>query len=569
MSQQYHAEYINAWLELAAKGLPSERLACLFGETLRNLSVRASFALNKITLMAILKRVLYQSSEKYPVLSKLKVEPTGIPTEQFEHQFNQVDPDELSEAFRFLMNELLTILGNLTADILPTSPEEQKSSQCLIETRQSSERIEHLFEISKIFAGFETIEKTFPEIFMIIGNSFSFQTILLIEKKDGDCITSVWRNANTCEAHLINAFNYSRKSYEYLVCPLSHHETETYESVSTYVLPRYTLENNDNSENRGKFITMPLTLSSLQTFGVLQFESVTTLSEADLRFLTAVSNLLAITLDRFNKEQEAKRMRQVEFTERTNELVQAHEYVGELEIERDLREQFVSILTHDLRTPLTAAKIAAQLILKRPEKIDKNQILAGKIVGSIDRMDQMINDLLDANRIRSGKPLALTMSKCDLREVVTDTLKELSIAHGDRFILEADRGPIEGCWNCEGLRRALENLVCNAIKYGVSQTPITISIKKVDQNIQMIVHNFGNPILPEDQQFLFQPFHRTTTALNGNKKGWGLGLTLVRGVAEAHGGNVKVQSNEKDGTSFIVTIPMDSMPFQVLKTEVN
>lgn len=564
MSLQDHIEYINAWQELAAKGLPSERLACLFGETLKKLSKRASYSLNKVTLMAIVKRVLYQSSGKYPVLSNLKVESTGIPTEQFKDQFSQADPKELREAFRFFIDELLTILGDLTANILPTSLEEEQNSDDFSDRKKSEERIDHLFEISKIFAGFEAVEKTFPEIFMILGSTFSFETILLIEKKEGECITSVWHNANIHESTLKRAFDYSRQSYEYLVGPLSHHEVETYESVTKHVLPLCSLDINKDIEVRNKFITLPLTLSSLQTFGVLQFESMTTLGEEDLRFITAISNLLAITLDRFNKEQESKRLRNAEFIERTSELVRAHEYVKNLEKERDLREQFVSILTHDLRTPLTAAKMTAQLIARRPEKIEKNQILADKLVGSIDRMDQMIKDLLDANRIRAGESLAMAMSPCDMRAIVSETLKELSSSYGDRFMLETDRVPVGGYWNAEGVRRMLENLVSNAVKYGVPDQLITVRIKPIHDSLQIIVHNFGNPILPEDLPFLFQPFHRTSSAQSGEKKGWGLGLTLVRGVAEAHGGSVKVVSNESEGTSFIVELPRDARPFQVV-----
>lgn len=557
MPQQYHLEHINDWLEKAANGLPSDKLARLFGETLKRFSNRASQTLNNTTLLAILKRVLYLSAEKYPVLSKLKVESTGIATDQFKDQFNNVDPKELTDAFRFLMNELLTMLGELTANILPTTLEEQLQDAEL--RNQSSERVEHLFEISKVFAGFETVEKTFPEIFMILGNTFSFQTILLMEKKNEECITSSWQNANTCEPQLKRSFDYSRKFYEYLVCPLSHHDVETYESITKYVLPRCSMETKVPS----KYITIPLTLSNLQPFGALQFECEIELSEEDLKFVNAISNLLAITLDRFNKEQDAAERRQVETSERTRELTQAHEYVRALEKERDLREQFVSILTHDLRTPLTTAKMAAQLISKRPERIEKNHALAGKVVASIDRMDQMIKDLLDANRLRAGESLSMTMSPCNMREVVLDTLRELSATFGDRFLLETARGNINGYWNSEGIRRALENLINNAIKYGAQDKIITVAIKQTEQDVQIIVHNYGNPIPIEDQPFLFEPFHRTITAKNGEKNGWGLGLTLVKGVAEAHGGNVKVQSNEKEGTRFIVTVPRDARPFQI------
>jgi len=247
-----------------------------------------------------------------------------------------------------------------------------------------------------------------------------------------------------------------------------------------------------------------------------------------------------------------------------NELTRAHEYIQDLERERDLREQFVSILTHDLRTPLTAAKMAAQIIARRPERIEKTKQLIEKVIGSIDRMDQMIRDLLDANRIRVGEPLAMMMGECDLRNIATDTLRELSMSFGDRFMLETDRESICGYWNAEGVRRVLENLVNNAAKYGKPNELIKVILKQVDHEIQIIVHNLGNPISPEDLKCLFQPFCRTSTAQHGDKRGWGLGLTLVRGVAEAHGGKVSVESNEMDGTTFTVTLPRDARPYQLL-----
>ncbi|RPJ75536.1 MAG: sensor histidine kinase, partial [Alphaproteobacteria bacterium] len=477
MSQYSHHEHINSWLEQVSKDLPSERLASLFGETLTNISKHSLVALNKITLMAIVKRVLYQSSEKHPVLSRLNVESTGISTDQFIDQFGQIDSSELSEAFHYFMDELLTVLGDLTADILPTSFENENKSSNLELKTSLDRRGDNLFEISKIFVGFENVEETFPEFLMILGNIFSFQTILLIEKKGEDCITSIWQNANVCEENLKRAFDYSRQSYEYLVGPLSHHEVETYESVTKHVLPLCNLKNDSDVETHKKFITMPLVLNSLQSFGVLQFESVNPLSEEDLRFLNSISNLLAITLDRFNKKEEFSRVKQNEISKRTGELDLANGYVRELENERVLREQFVSILTHDLRTPLTSAKMSAQLIIRYPDKLENNNILASRIVRNIDRMDQMIQDLLDVSRIRAGESLTFAMSSCDLRSITIDTLKELSIAHGDRFVLRSDRVPLVGFWNAEGIRRVLENLATNAVKYGASKEPITITIK--------------------------------------------------------------------------------------------
>lgn len=566
MPNPYSAKHIDAWLEQASKGLPSEGLASVFGDTLKLLSKRASLTLSKNTLMAIFKRVFTQCSKKYPVLSGIKVESFGIPSEQFSIQFSLVDPVELKDAFRFLMTELVTILSSLTADILPASLEDLKLTS---DISVPSVRLENLYDISKSLAGFDNIENTFSEIFMLLANTFSFQTILLMEKKENTCKSIVWHNANVDSEKIIKAFNYSRDMFEYLVCPLSQSSEvlsdETYESISKYVLPICSLENKEEkTENIDKFISLPLTLSTLETFGVLQFETLSPLNESDLRFVSALSNLLAVALDRYNKKQIFEEIRESEINEKIKELVLAQEYVKNLERERELRNQFVSILTHDLRTPLTAAKMSAQIIFRKPENIANIPTLASRVVRSIDRMDQMIQDLLDANRVRAGEPLTFPIKECDLRQIALTTLRDMGVSYGDRFLLQADREALVGFWNEDALRRMIENLVNNAIKYGAPQKLITVSLNPSAKQIEIIVHNTGKAISKEDQLNLFQPFHRTHSAQNGQKKGWGLGLTLVRGVAEAHGGTVKVHSNEEDGTSFIVTIPRDSRPFQML-----
>ncbi|HXH31798.1 MAG TPA: PAS domain-containing sensor histidine kinase [Bacteriovoracaceae bacterium] len=225
-----------------------------------------------------------------------------------------------------------------------------------------------------------------------------------------------------------------------------------------------------------------------------------------------------------------------------------------LERERSLREKFVATLTHDLSQPMAAAKISAQLILRNPDQIDSTIKQASRIVQSLNRLDKMIQDLLDVNLIRAEGKLPITIDKCELVSLTTDTLSDLTTVHGDRFILDAPN-EIIGYWDAGGLRRILENLLNNAIKYGADCRPVRVSLKMSSYNVALLVHNEGNPLNSKDQIKIFEPYKRTSAAQTGTKKGWGLGLTLVQGIAEAHGGNVKVESDQKTGTTFIVELP--------------
>jgi signal transduction histidine kinase len=236
-------------------------------------------------------------------------------------------------------------------------------------------------------------------------------------------------------------------------------------------------------------------------------------------------------------------------------------HIDQLDSERELRERFVSVLAHDLRGPLSAAKVSAQVLIGHPERLDQRRELAVKIDRNIDRADGMIRDLLDANRIRAGEQLPLRTDSCDLGVVAQEVIEELVAAFGERFSLEAE-DRVRGFWSAEELRRALWNLAMNAVKYGASDRSITIGVRRTAQGAQASVHNWGSPISADDRAALFRPFSRTQAALVGGQKGWGLGLTLVHGCAEAHGGRVLIESTEEAGTTFSLDLPLDARPFQ-------
>lgn len=241
--------------------------------------------------------------------------------------------------------------------------------------------------------------------------------------------------------------------------------------------------------------------------------------------------------------------------------VEAERYAKELELERHSREQFVSTLTHDLRSPLTAEKISAQLLLRAAKGDAKITALVMKILDANARIEQMITDLLDANRIRAGEHLMLKIGSHDLAHELDDIVTNMMIVYGDRIIY---RGPehLMGFWSSTYLRRAVENLINNAFKYGSPHTDVTVILEDKGQWVSVGIHNLGNPIPNELLPKLFLPFSRILTDFSSSKKGWGIGLTLVKGVAEAHGGSVHVASNKRDGTLFELILPKDSRPYQ-------
>ena len=223
------------------------------------------------------------------------------------------------------------------------------------------------------------------------------------------------------------------------------------------------------------------------------------------------------------------------------------------------REQFVATLAHDLRNPLAVASAAAELIpyIRDFEKIDG---VAKKISESLSRIDQMIQDLLDTVMFQHGERLSLHPSNFDIAEVVKEVCDQASAVYGSRFDMVGTS--IKGWWGRDAIRRALENLINNAVKYGAPDTLIRISFKEYHERMLLSVHNEGNPIPPDQVESMFQVFRRAKAAKEGSQQGWGIGLPYVRSVTESHGGSIDVDSAEERGTTVSIDIPLDSRPFQ-------
>ena len=247
--------------------------------------------------------------------------------------------------------------------------------------------------------------------------------------------------------------------------------------------------------------------------------------------------------------------------ESTRLLHQSEQALAAFHEERELRERFVSTLTHDLRTPLTAAKLAAQLMGRQLEDPESVRKFSAKVIGNLNRADTMIRDLLDAHRISANQKLPINPEECDIRQLVRQAIDDLGLVHGDRFLFRSE-GPVIGWWDCEYLRRLVDNLCGNAVKYGDPGKPVTIAVTPcghpAGSEVRLSVHNHGAALTATERENLFHLFHRSKSAQDSGEKGWGIGLTLVKGVAESHGGSVQVRSEPGEGTTFNVTLPRDA-----------
>ena len=228
--------------------------------------------------------------------------------------------------------------------------------------------------------------------------------------------------------------------------------------------------------------------------------------------------------------------------------------VAQLELQRELREQFVSSLTHDLRTPLTAARMNAQMVTRNLNNVSMLMKHSSRLIENVDRANQMIEDLLDANRIRAGEEIPLNLSECNLKGILHECIENLTAIYGARFEIDVDSSA-NGYWDCEHLSRAIDNLCSNAIKYGDPHEKIRIKAAETQNEVVLAISNRGNVLSAAEQKTIFENYKRTPDAIQSGRRGWGLGLTLVKGFAKSHGGSVSVESNLQEGTTFSIRLP--------------
>jgi signal transduction histidine kinase len=151
---------------------------------------------------------------------------------------------------------------------------------------------------------------------------------------------------------------------------------------------------------------------------------------------------------------------------------------------REIQDLFMVTLTHDLRTPMNVVKIGVQLILRQMKREGPHVNVAARIISAITRMDGMIQNLLDASRLRAGQPLKLEFEECNLDQLVHDVVKDLNFTYRERFVVVSDAEVRSDCSRKE-MRRVIENLAVNAVKYGAPDTPITLTLQQTETQVSL------------------------------------------------------------------------------------
>ncbi|HEY8207546.1 MAG TPA: PAS domain-containing protein [Myxococcaceae bacterium] len=221
-----------------------------------------------------------------------------------------------------------------------------------------------------------------------------------------------------------------------------------------------------------------------------------------------------------------------------------------------MRERVMSILGHDLRSPLSVV-VAGAALLRRSEVLGEQELrTVARITRAGDRMARMIRDLLDYARATGGS-FPIDRTPANLHTIAQNAVDDLRATFpGAQLRLDADGCTPDGEWDPDRLTQLFINLLTNAVQYSPPGSPVELRLEdREGDRVSVEVHNGGDPIPGDALPTLFDPFYRGVASETASPGGLGLGLFIVKRIAEGHGGTVTVRSSAAGGTTFTVVLP--------------
>lgn len=227
------------------------------------------------------------------------------------------------------------------------------------------------------------------------------------------------------------------------------------------------------------------------------------------------------------------------------------------------RDEFLSIISHELKTPLTSIKLQNQLLVRTLHKTsslpselrERFTHMLQQSEKSIERLTRLVDDMLDISRISTGK-FSLQKEEFDLSEMVQDIVERLGplLAESKCPVKIKKMDNIKGVWDRFRLEQVITNILTNAAKYGAGK-PVEITVAETEKTTKICIKDFGPGIAPEDQERIFQRYERAVPSKDS--RGLGLGLSIVKEILQMHNGYIEVISELNKGSEFILTLPLD------------
>jgi signal transduction histidine kinase len=229
---------------------------------------------------------------------------------------------------------------------------------------------------------------------------------------------------------------------------------------------------------------------------------------------------------------------------------------------KQIRFQFLSVLSHELKAPLNAIEGYLQMMKEKQlgDKIEDYMQVLDRSLTRINGMRTLILDLLDMTRIETGEKEKKIekLNLCTIAQTSIDTCKPMAIQRDVKIRLDCPKD-LEFEADASDMEIIFNNLISNAVKYNKKSGEVTVRIYKDEDNLVIEVSDTGIGMTAEETSRLFQEFVRIKNEKTRNITGSGLGLSIVKKIVETYNGNISVQSTPDVGSIFIVTLPVQSL----------
>jgi two-component system, sensor histidine kinase and response regulator len=226
-----------------------------------------------------------------------------------------------------------------------------------------------------------------------------------------------------------------------------------------------------------------------------------------------------------------------------------------------LKDEFVSTASHDLKNPLTNIKLSLDLLRRATEKnnLAMQEKYFNNIGAQVERMQRLIADLLDIVKLETGRALVREWVSMEpfLQRVVEDFML-VAQENEIELILSPASTALQACIDRQQVRQALHNLLSNAVKYTPNGGRVQLSAEISGEEMKLAVLDTGFGIPEADIPYVFDKFYRVADPTHMSVEGTGLGLSIVKTVVEQHGGRVEVESQLGQGSTFFIFLPVEA-----------
>lgn len=327
--------------------------------------------------------------------------------------------------------------------------------------------------------------------------------------------------------------------------------------LQTFATDLRTWQSTRQQAEKSKGNAIAVNDTAAQIHAVIRLQSGFTIDQVVSEFRAHRASVIRLWMKHLKEGAKFEMVDMIRFNEAIDQAL-AESVASYTEAVQASRNIFLGILGHDLRTPLSAILLGADVLLRMESLGDRATKISSGIYSSVKRASQIVGDLLDFTRSQLGPGLPISKTRIDIATVCERIVEELRVVNPNANIILLGTESAVGDFDGSRLEQMFSNLIGNALQHGDALGPVTVTLAAVNDTIAFKVHNTGSVIPEEMLASIFNPMGRYSPRAadgQGPLASLGLGLFIAAEIAASHQGSIDVISTAESGTEFMVCLP--------------